>query len=132
MGTNPSHFAENCSAVGGEQTGPFPYGHTESSRTAPGDSSEASGAADVRKEGRPLAIPAAQQRGARQSPSADVRVAAVVARHERSLMRVALHWSLCRDDALDAYQRGLEIFFRRLDRVDPATEVAWLKVVSSS
>jgi RNA polymerase sigma factor (sigma-70 family) len=44
-------------------------------------------------------------------------------------MRVALHWSLCRDDALDAYQRALEIYVRRLDSLDRATEVAWLKVV---
>ena len=53
----------------------------------------------------------------------------LVARHERSLMRVAQHWSLCRDDALDAYQRALEIYVRRLDSLDPATEIAWLKVV---
>jgi len=44
-------------------------------------------------------------------------------------MRVAQHWSLCRDDALDAYQRALEIYVRRLDSLDPATEIAWLKVV---
>jgi RNA polymerase sigma factor (sigma-70 family) len=44
-------------------------------------------------------------------------------------MRVAQHWSLCRDDALDAYQRALEIYLRRLDSLDPATEIAWLKVV---
>ena len=44
-------------------------------------------------------------------------------------MRVALHWSLCRDDALDAYQRALEIYVRRLDSLDPATETAWMKVV---
>ncbi len=57
------------------------------------------------------------------------RVAAVVRRHERTLLRVALQASLCHDDALDAYQRALEIFMRRVDTVDPATEVAWLKVV---
>jgi RNA polymerase sigma factor (sigma-70 family) len=57
------------------------------------------------------------------------RVAAVVARHERTLMRVARQASLCHDDALDAYQRGLEIFVRRVETVDPQTEVAWLKVV---
>jgi RNA polymerase sigma factor (sigma-70 family) len=57
------------------------------------------------------------------------RVTRVVARHERTLMRVARQASLCHDDALDAYQRGLEIFVRRVDTVDPATEVAWLKVV---
>ncbi len=44
-------------------------------------------------------------------------------------MRVAQHWSLCRDDALDAYQRALEIYVRRLDSLDPATELAWMKVV---
>lgn len=57
------------------------------------------------------------------------RVAAVVARHEPALLRVARQSSLCHDDALDAYQRALEIFLRRVDTVDPATEVAWLKVV---
>ena len=57
------------------------------------------------------------------------RVASVVAQHERTLLRVARQSSLCHDDALDAYQRALEIFVRRVETVDPATEVAWLKVV---
>ncbi len=60
---------------------------------------------------------------------AHARVARVAARHERTLMRVARQASLCHDDALDAYQRALEIFVRRVDTVEPATEVAWLKVV---
>jgi RNA polymerase sigma factor (sigma-70 family) len=60
---------------------------------------------------------------------AHARVTEVVARHERTLMRVARQASLCHDDALDAYQRGLEIFVRRVGTVDPETEVAWLKVV---
>jgi RNA polymerase sigma factor (sigma-70 family) len=57
------------------------------------------------------------------------RVAAVVSRHERTLLRTARLVSLCDDDALDAYQRALEIFLRRVDTVDPATELAWLRVV---
>jgi RNA polymerase sigma factor (sigma-70 family) len=57
------------------------------------------------------------------------RVAAVVARHEAALLRVARQASLCHDDALDAYQRALEIFVRRVDTVDPTTELGWLKVV---
>ena len=57
------------------------------------------------------------------------RVAAVMAEHGRTLLRTANHFSLCHDDALDAYQRALEIFLRRADRVLPETEVAWLKVV---
>jgi RNA polymerase sigma factor (sigma-70 family) len=60
---------------------------------------------------------------------AHARVTEVVARHERTLMRVARQASLCHDDALDAYQRGLEIFVRRVGTVEPETEVAWLKVV---
>jgi RNA polymerase sigma factor (sigma-70 family) len=56
-------------------------------------------------------------------------VAAVAASHERTLLRVARQASLCHDDALDAYQRALEIFVRRVETVDPATELSWLKVV---
>src|SRR5215210_308624 len=70
-----------------------------------------------------------QQRLALRVPDPEERVAAVMASHGRALLRVAHHWSLCHDDALDAYQRGLEIFLRRASSVDPATEVAWLKVV---
>jgi RNA polymerase sigma factor (sigma-70 family) len=76
-------------------------------------------------EGWQLAAVSAQaERGEHES-----RIAAVVARHEQTLLRVAQHCSLCHDDALDAYQRALEIFVRRVSTVDPATEVAWLKVV---
>jgi RNA polymerase sigma factor (sigma-70 family) len=53
----------------------------------------------------------------------------MVARHGAALLRVANQFSLCQDDALDAYQRGLEIYLRRLETVDPATEGAWLRVV---
>ena len=67
--------------------------------------------------------------GRTQSPRRASRVASVVVRHERALLRVARQASLCHDDALDAYQRALEIFVRRVETVDPATEVAWLKVV---
>jgi RNA polymerase sigma factor (sigma-70 family) len=56
-------------------------------------------------------------------------VTAVVQRHQGTLLRVARQASLCHDDALDAYQRALEIFVRRVETVDPATELAWLKVV---
>src|SRR5919107_940009 len=67
--------------------------------------------------------------GATTAAGSSARVAAVVARHERALLRVARRASLCDDDAFDAYQRALEIFVRRVDTVDPATEVSWLKVV---
>ena len=56
------------------------------------------------------------------------RVASVMASTAGRCCATANHWSLCHDDALDAYQRALEIFLRA-DRVLPETEVAWLKVV---
>src|SRR4051794_7769938 len=57
------------------------------------------------------------------------RVAAVVGRHGDLLLRVARPYSLCADDAHDAVQRALEIYMRRVESLDPATELAWLKVV---
>ncbi len=76
-----------------------------------------------------MAARAGEGQSVRSGPGAEARVSELVSRHERSLMRIAQHWSLCRDDALDAYQRALEIYLRRLDSLDPATEIAWLKVV---
>jgi hypothetical protein len=52
--------------------------------------------------------------------------------HDRALLRVARAASRCDDDAFGSYQRALEIFVRRVETVDPATEVAWLKVVRFS
>jgi DNA-directed RNA polymerase specialized sigma24 family protein len=57
------------------------------------------------------------------------RVAAIVGRHGDLLLRVARQFSLCADDAHDAVQRALEIYLRRVDSLDPATELAWMKVV---
>src|SRR3954470_25015513 len=57
------------------------------------------------------------------------RIAAIVARHGDLLLRVARGYSLCADDAHDAVQRALEIYMRRVESLDPATELAWLKVV---
>jgi DNA-directed RNA polymerase specialized sigma24 family protein len=67
--------------------------------------------------------PAAEPDGPQQ------RVADLVTRKGAVLLRVARQWSLCADDAQDAYQRALEIYIRRIDSLDPATEIAWLKVV---
>jgi RNA polymerase sigma factor (sigma-70 family) len=57
------------------------------------------------------------------------RVAALLGAHGPALRRVARRWSLCEEDAEDAFQRSLEIYVRRLDSVETATEAAWLKVV---
>ena len=50
-------------------------------------------------------------------------------RHGELLGRVARQYSLCADDAHDAVQRALEIYLRRVESLDPATELAWMKVV---
>ena len=60
---------------------------------------------------------------------AEARVVAMVDAHGEALRRIARRFSANPDDAEDAVQRGLEIYLRRLGRVDPATEVGWLKVV---
>lgn len=57
------------------------------------------------------------------------RIADLVTRKGALLLRIARQWSLCADDAQDACQRALEIYIRRVDSLDPATETAWLKVV---
>src|SRR4051794_41616065 len=57
------------------------------------------------------------------------RAARTVARHGELLSRVARSYSLCADDAQDAVQRALEIYMRRVESLDPATELAWLKGV---
>src|SRR4051812_40863986 len=57
------------------------------------------------------------------------RVVAVVQDNAASLLRVARAHSLCADDAQDAYQRALEIYLERADRVDHATAGQWLRTV---
>jgi RNA polymerase sigma factor (sigma-70 family) len=52
------------------------------------------------------------------------------ARRERpALLKLARRHSLCAADAEDAVQRALEIMLRRLERIDPATGLSWLRTV---
>ena len=46
-----------------------------------------------------------------------------------SLLRVARRYSLCADDAYDAYQRALEILMRHAARLDPERAAGWLHTV---
>src|SRR3954451_18753620 len=57
------------------------------------------------------------------------RVTAVIQDNAASLLRIARAHSLCADDAQDAYQRALEIYLERADRVDDATAGSWLRTV---
>jgi RNA polymerase sigma factor (sigma-70 family) len=83
----------------------------------------------MRSAGRNLEVGAARRTGDAAAQDAARRVEALIARHGPALLRVANQFSLCRDDALDAYQHALEIYLRRLDTVDAATEGSWMRVV---
>jgi RNA polymerase sigma factor (sigma-70 family) len=52
-----------------------------------------------------------------------------IAAHAPSLLGTARRYSLCADDAQDAYQRALEIFLRRAEAVNPDHAVGWLRTV---
>jgi len=51
------------------------------------------------------------------------------ARNEATLRRTARRYSLCRDDAEDALQRGLEILLRKAPSDDPRELVKWMQTV---
>lgn len=56
-------------------------------------------------------------------------VTRTLAVHAATLQRIALRHSLCADDAADAVQRGLELFLRHADRLDPERAHRWLFTV---
>ncbi|HEY0344166.1 MAG TPA: sigma-70 family RNA polymerase sigma factor [Solirubrobacteraceae bacterium] len=65
----------------------------------------------------------------RGSSAAEELILRTVAAHADSLLRTARRYSICTDDAQDAYQRALEIFMGHADRLDPARAAGWLHVV---
>jgi RNA polymerase sigma factor (sigma-70 family) len=66
--------------------------------------------------------------GILHQPGRDL-VLETIARHGASLLATARRYSLCADDAQDAYQRGLEIFLRHADGLRPEGVPAWLRTV---
>jgi len=56
-------------------------------------------------------------------------VLATIQDHAATLLNTARRHSLCRDDAQDAYQRAIEIFLGRADRLERATVTGWLHTV---
>jgi RNA polymerase sigma factor (sigma-70 family) len=69
------------------------------------------------------------QDGGRGSSAAEELILRTVAAHADSLLRTARRYSICPDDAQDAYQRALEIFMTHAERLDPARAAGWLHVV---
>src|SRR4051812_34719086 len=67
---------------------------------------------------------------AQRSPEqAERLVLDLIATHADSLLRTARRYSLCADDAQDAYQRGLEILMRHAGRLDADGAGGWLHTV---
>ena len=54
---------------------------------------------------------------------------AMVTDNAASLLRLARRFSLCDDDAADAYQRTVELYLGRVHRLDEATVGGWLRTV---
>jgi RNA polymerase sigma factor (sigma-70 family) len=71
----------------------------------------------------------AQGGGGRRGRHAEELILRTVAAHADSLLRTARRFSLCPDDAQDAYQRTLEIFMAHADRLDDEAVAGWLHVV---
>src|SRR3954467_10405556 len=53
----------------------------------------------------------------------------LIAAHADSLLRTARRYSLCADDAQDAYQRGLKILMHHAARLDAGRAAGWLHTV---
>jgi RNA polymerase sigma factor (sigma-70 family) len=69
------------------------------------------------------------QGGGTRGSAAEELILRTVAAHADSLLRTARRYSLCPDDAQDAYQRALEIFMGHAERLEPARAGGWLHVV---
>src|SRR3954451_20972380 len=65
----------------------------------------------------------------RSPEQAEQLVLDLIAAHADSLLRTARRYSLCADDAQDAYQRGLEILMRHAGRLDADGAPGWLHTV---
>lgn len=53
-------------------------------------------------------------------------VLTVIGKHSDALLRTARRYSLCADDAQEAYQRAMEIFLRRAHVLDEAGAASWV------
>ena len=69
------------------------------------------------------------QRAAREPLRSPDLVQSTLAEGDGRLLRLARRYSLCADDAQDAYQRAVEIFLRRQDTIEPETALSWLHSV---
>jgi RNA polymerase sigma factor (sigma-70 family) len=79
------------------------------------------------EEGQELVVP--ERAGEADRERAEELVLRLIGSQADSLLRVARRYSLCADDAHDAYQRALEILMRHAARLDPDRAAGWLHTV---
>jgi RNA polymerase sigma factor (sigma-70 family) len=79
------------------------------------------------EETQELVVP--ERAGRADRERAEELVLRLVGSQADSLLRVARRYSLCADDAHDAYQRALEILMRHAARLDPDRAAGWLHTV---
>ena len=60
---------------------------------------------------------------------AEQLVSQLITDQSASMLATARRYSLCADDAHDAWQRALEILLRRASSLDPQTAAGWLRTV---
>jgi RNA polymerase sigma factor (sigma-70 family) len=70
-----------------------------------------------------------ERTGRRGGQSPEELVLALVQEHAVELLRFARRFSLCADDAHDAYQRGIEILLRRMRTDPPDNPLSWVRTV---
>jgi RNA polymerase sigma factor (sigma-70 family) len=91
---------------------------------------EIAGPVDAAGHGQPGGAGEELAAAPRRSPEeAERLVLQLIAAHADSLLRMARRYSLCADDAQDAYQRGLEILIRHAGRLDADRAAGWLHTV---
>ena len=79
------------------------------------------------EQAQELVVP--ERSGQADRERAEELVLRLVGSQADSLLRVARRYSLCTDDAHDAYQRSLEILMHHAARLDPERAAGWLHTV---
>lgn len=89
-----------------------------------------SGSSKARADARQFALPPRRMSGPLDAAgSAERLVSRLVSDHAVSMLATARRYSLCVDDAHEAWQRSIEILMRRAQSLDPATAAGWLRTV---
>lgn len=81
--------------------------------------------AELDRNGTPAPFDERELREFRQEAAVDL-----ISRHERTLRRTASRYSICADDAEDAYQRSLEILLTKAPPITGESLIRWMQTVT--